>query len=104
MAVEGLITKTIITREQIVSVYSRTLPYGYPIPTIKRDAELKRAHALLEKESIYSRGRFGGWKYEVSNQDHCFMQGKELIDRFVDGKKEQMYKTGLDEGENVEEK
>ena len=34
-AVEGLITKSIITRDQIVTVYSTTLPYGYPIPTVQ---------------------------------------------------------------------
>ena len=34
-AVEGLITKSIITRDQIVTVNSTTLPYGYPIPTVQ---------------------------------------------------------------------
>jgi len=78
-AVEGLITKSIIQRSQIVSIYSITLPYGYPVPSVQRDAELARAHRVLERNSIYSRGRFGGWKYEASNQDHCFIQGKELV-------------------------
>uniref|UniRef100_A0AC34PUL5 Amine oxidase domain-containing protein n=1 Tax=Panagrolaimus sp. JU765 TaxID=591449 RepID=A0AC34PUL5_9BILA len=97
MALEGLITKSIIKREQIVSVYSTTLPYGYPIPTVQRDAELARAHEALESNSIYCRGRFGGWKYEASNQDHCFIQGKELADRLFLGVPENLYKTGVAE-------
>jgi len=97
MAIEGLITKSIIKRDQIVSVYSTTLPYGYPIPSVERDSELARAHEVLEAHDIYSRGRFGGWKYEASNQDHCFIQGKELVDRLILGEPEKLYKTGLAE-------
>ena len=37
----------------------------------------------LERDRVYSRGRFGAWKYEVSNQDHSFMQGVELVDRLL---------------------
>ncbi|HEV8292939.1 MAG TPA: hypothetical protein VGP94_13485, partial [Tepidisphaeraceae bacterium] len=38
-----------------------------------------------EQHGIYSRGRFGMWKYEVSNTDHSLMQGVELINRlFLD--------------------
>ena len=33
-------------------------------------------------------GRFGAWKYEVSNQDHSFMQGVELVDRLALGDSE----------------
>uniref|UniRef100_A0A8R1Y1Y4 Amine oxidase domain-containing protein n=2 Tax=Onchocerca TaxID=6281 RepID=A0A8R1Y1Y4_ONCVO len=94
-AIECLIRKSIISREQIVSLFSILLPYGYPIPTINRDRELTRAHRILEKHEIYSRGRFGGWKYEVSNQDHCFIQGKQIIDRLLLGEPETIYKNGL---------
>ncbi|VDO31498.1 unnamed protein product [Haemonchus placei] len=73
-AIDGLVIKSMIQRDKIVSVYSTTLEYGYPIPTPARDPELARAHRELEKHSIYSRGRFGGWKYEVSNQVGCSQQ------------------------------
>ena len=42
----------------------------------------------LEQHDIYSRGRFGMWKYEVANTDHTLMQGVELVNRLLLGEPE----------------
>jgi protoporphyrinogen oxidase len=62
--------------------------FGYPVPTPTRDAILNRVLPELEKFGMYSRGRFGGWKYEVSNMDHSVMQGVEIADRLLTGAEE----------------
>lgn len=71
-----------------LSIWERTLPYGYPIPTSDRDRTLAAVLPALEQLDIHSRGRFGAWKYEVSNQDHSFMQGVETIERIANGQEE----------------
>lgn len=38
---------------------------GYPIPTLERDEILDKLLPELKAMGIYSRGRFGSWKYEV---------------------------------------
>ncbi|KIH51928.1 hypothetical protein ANCDUO_17977 [Ancylostoma duodenale] len=73
---------------KIESKWIHVLPYGYPIPTLDRDGELEKVHRTLEKEHIYSRGRFGSWRYEVANQDHSFTMGTDVIDRILYGKEE----------------
>jgi hypothetical protein len=50
---------------------------------LAREVVLHPTLKALEKYQIYSRGRFGAWKYEVSNMDHTFMQGVEIVDRLV---------------------
>ena len=98
--VPGLVAQTVRALEHdglidrdasIVSTWHHTLARGYPVPTLGRDAALATIHAALHPLGIFSRGRFGGWKYEVSNQDHSFMQGVELIDALLDGTPEVTY-------------
>lgn len=57
--------------------------YGYPIPTLDRDEILNDILPQLESFDIKSRGRFGGWKYEVSNMDHAIMQGVEAVNAIL---------------------
>ena len=71
-------------RRFIQSVFFYDIEYAYPIPTTDRDRSLERIQPALEKMGIYSRGRFGAWKYELGNMDHSVMQGKEIIDRIFD--------------------
>ncbi|HEX6489163.1 MAG TPA: FAD-dependent oxidoreductase [Candidatus Dormibacteraeota bacterium] len=73
------------TSPRILSRWHRRLDYGYPTPTLGRDDILAEVLPALESMDIYSRGRFGAWKYEVSNQDHSFMQGWECAERLCLG-------------------
>jgi protoporphyrinogen oxidase len=68
---------------EVVSLWVFTAPHGYPVPTVDRDSILDELLPALEREGIYSRGRFGAWKYEVGNQDHSFMQGVEVVDSIL---------------------
>jgi protoporphyrinogen oxidase len=90
--VEGMYaTKLIHKQHDVVSTWSYRAHYGYPTPALNRDKALDTIHPELERFAIYSRGRFGGWKYEVSNQDHSLMQGVELVDKLVHGIPEVTY-------------
>ena len=68
-------------RSAVVSVASRHVPQGYPTPFRGRDAVVDPALRAFEQVSVFSRGRLGAWKYEVSNQDHSFAQGYECVER-----------------------
>ncbi len=69
----------------LASRWHRAIERGYPTPFLGRDAVVEAILDPLERRRIYSRGRFGAWKYEVSNQDHSFMQGVELADALLLG-------------------
>jgi protoporphyrinogen oxidase len=75
----------------VVSFWHRRLEHGYPTPFLGRDDVLDHLIPTLAEHRIYSRGRFGGWKYEVANQDHSFMQGVELADHLLRGEPETTY-------------
>jgi protoporphyrinogen oxidase len=78
--IAGLLnTKLITSRDEIVSTWMFTAEHGYPTPSLERNQLLSRIEPELKRAGIASRGRFGAWRYEVSNQDHSFMQGVEWV-------------------------
>lgn len=92
--VDGLVNVSLLSekeRDAVVSTWEMRLDYSYPVPTLGRDAALTAIQPWLESQGIYGRGRFGGWKYEVSNMDHSVMQGVEWAERMVTGKTETTY-------------
>jgi len=78
----------ISSKDKILSKFHFKTNYGYPTPSVERDKILREIVPALEELSIFSRGRFGGWKYEVSNQDHSFMQGVEIASKLSSGDNE----------------
>jgi len=93
MVIAGLQQLGFTSLDNIVSTWHRHLPHGYPVPTLKRDEVLEEVQQNLTANGIYSRGRFGGWKYEVCNQDHAFMQGVEVVNSLLNGTQEVTYPT-----------
>jgi protoporphyrinogen oxidase len=101
--IKGLINAGMISekdQDDIVDTWLFDAKYSYPTPSVERDQILSQAIPFLEAHDIYSRGRFGMWKYEVANTDHSLMQGVELINRLLRGEPEQTigikYESTLD--------
>ena len=86
--VAGFVSCGFIDPSKVVTTWHRRLEHGYPTPWLGRDALVNPIHDRLRAASILSRGRFGAWKYEVSNQDHSFMQGVEAADHVLTGSHE----------------
>ena len=84
--IQGLVnTEMLKPDDEIVSTYVRRFDHGYPTPTLEREGVLKQLLPALQEKGIWSRGRFGSWRYEVGNQDHSFMLGVEAVDNIVNG-------------------
>ena len=71
--------------DEIVSTYHRKFDHGYPTPSLEREGVLTQLLPKLQDLDIWSRGRFGSWRYEVGNQDHSFMLGVEAADNIATG-------------------
>jgi protoporphyrinogen oxidase len=94
--IQGLINAGMLDesdRELIVSRYVIDVPYAYPVPTIDRDEALNVIHPYLESVNVFSRGRFGAWRYEIGNMDHSFMQGVEIAERLLNGTPETVFNS-----------
>jgi protoporphyrinogen oxidase len=93
---KALVAEGILTAEDLDLVETTYLihaGHAYPIPSVDRDEALGVIQEYLESKEIYSRGRFGSWKYEIGNQDHSLMQGVELVDRWMSGTEEKVFKS-----------
>jgi len=92
--VAGLIRAGILEetdKDRVVSRYHRFVGYSYPIPTLDRDKALGVIQPALLSQKIYSRGRFGGWRYEIGNMDHSVMMGVEAVGHALTGEKESVF-------------
>eukprot|EP00462_Mataza_sp_D1_P021879 CAMPEP_0175141878 /NCGR_PEP_ID=MMETSP0087-20121206/12397_1 /TAXON_ID=136419 /ORGANISM="Unknown Unknown, Strain D1" /LENGTH=572 /DNA_ID=CAMNT_0016425437 /DNA_START=83 /DNA_END=1798 /DNA_ORIENTATION=- len=67
--------------------------YGYPVPYVGRDEHVHHADELLQRARVWSRGRFGSWKYEVANQDHSFMLGVQAVNNILFGAEETTFRS-----------
>jgi protoporphyrinogen oxidase len=76
-------------RTKILTRFHRRLERGYPTPWLGRDEVLEKVLPALQSRGILSRGRFGAWRYEVSNQDHSSLQGVEAVDHLLMQTREQ---------------
>jgi protoporphyrinogen oxidase len=85
--IEGMVACELLTAEQaehkIVSRELMHVPYSYPVPTLGRDAALAVIQPWLVDHDIYSRGRFGAWRYEIGNTDHSVMMGVEVVNHVL---------------------
>lgn len=90
--------------QELVSRWEYTVEHGYPVPFLGRDALLAEVQPPLEAAGIYSRGRFGTWRYEISNQDHAFMQGVEVVRRILFRLPEETYGNAVNINEATMQK
>ena len=101
--IKGMVSSKLLTPEQaetkIVSRQLLHVPYSYPVPTIGRDRALAVIHPWLTEQGIYSRGRFGAWRYEIGNTDHSVMQGVEIAECLTRGTPERTW--ALPQGEEA---
>jgi len=89
--IDGLIRAKILDESdvaRIISRYHRVVAYSYPIPTLSRDRALGILQPALMQQGVYSRGRFGAWRYEIGNMDHSVVMGAEAVNHILAGEEE----------------
>ncbi len=92
--IQGLIKTGLMEeadRARIVTTWLCSPDMTYPVPSVTRDASLGTIQPWLRSQSIWSRGRFGGWLYEIGNMDHSAMQGVEFVNQVLLGEPETVW-------------
>ena len=86
--VDGLAEAGLLDPRDVTHTHVHGIKKAYPVPTISRDEVLNRVQPELEAIGIYSRGRFGAWKYEYGNMDHSVAWGLDIVRFILDGQPE----------------
>jgi protoporphyrinogen oxidase len=90
---EGLRASGVVAgRPGVASIHVEEIDYAYPVPTLERDASLDTIQPWLMGHEIYSRGRFGSWRYEMGNMDHAVKMGIDAARRIVTGQDEELWR------------
>jgi len=90
--VDALIETGLIERDTpVASRHTIEIEYAYPIPTLTRDSALNVIQEWLMQHDIYSRGRFGTWRYEIGNMDHAVKMGVDVARRLAEGRAEELW-------------
>jgi protoporphyrinogen oxidase len=84
-------TGVVSARPVVASVHVEEIEYAYPIPTLERDRSLATIQPWLLDRSIFSRGRFGAWRYELGNMDHAAKMGVDVARRLVTGDRRELW-------------
>jgi protoporphyrinogen oxidase len=75
----------------IASVHTIDVEYAYPVPTRDRDSALEAIQPWLMERDVYSRGRFGSWRYEIGNMDHAVKMGIDVARMLVEARPEELW-------------
>lgn len=88
----GLVSGGVVEDDQTVaSTHTIDVDYAYPVPTVGRDRALAVIQPWLMERHIYSRGRFGSWRYEMGNMDHAVKMGIDVAHHILDGRPEELW-------------
>jgi protoporphyrinogen oxidase len=75
----------------VASIHTIDVAYAYPVPTLGRDEALALVQPWLIEQGVYSRGRFGSWRYEIGNMDHAVKMGVDVARLIVEGEPEELW-------------
>lgn len=70
-----------IQKHEIATEKIITIPHAYVIYDFWREKNLPKIHETLQRNNIYSVGRYGEWKY--SSMQEALLDGKKIADKLV---------------------